>query len=106
MRIGFIGLGRMGQGMAGRLLGGGHDLLVYNRSAGKSADLEKAGAKAAANIAAVCKDRDLVISMVADDAALDQTTLGPGGVHESLPKSAVYAAMGTHSAGAIQVVSR
>ena len=35
MRIGFIGLGRMGQGMASRLLGGGHELLVYNRSAGK-----------------------------------------------------------------------
>ena len=104
MKIGFIGLGRMGQGMAARVLGGGHDLLVYNRSAGKSADLAKAGAKVAANIADVCKDRDLVISMVADDAALEQTTLGPGGVRESLPKSAVYAAMGTHSAGAIQAV--
>ena len=104
MKIGFIGLGRMGQGMAARVLGGGHDLLVYNRSAGKSSDLAKAGAKVAANIADVCKDRDLVISMVADDAALDQTTLGPGGVRESLPKSAVYVAMGTHSAGAIQSV--
>ena len=104
MRIGFIGLGRMGQGMATRLLGGSHDLLVYNRSAGKSADLEKAGAKVAADIAAVCKDRDLVISMVADDAALEETTLGKGGVREALPKTAVYAAMGTHSAGAIKAV--
>src|SRR5438552_9342960 len=42
--------------------------------------------------------------MVADDAALDQTTLGPGGARESLPKSAIYVAMGTHSAGAIQAV--
>ena len=59
MRIGFIGLGRMGQGMSMRLLGGGHDVLVYNRTAGKAADLEKAGAKAVATIAAACHDRDV-----------------------------------------------
>jgi 3-hydroxyisobutyrate dehydrogenase-like beta-hydroxyacid dehydrogenase len=104
MKIGFIGLGRMGQGMASRVLGGGHDLLIYNRSAGKSADLEKAGAKVASTIADVCKGRDLVIAMVADDAALEQTTLGPGGVRESMSTDTVYVAMGTHSAGAIQAV--
>ena len=104
MRIGFIGLGRMGQGMASRVLGGGHDLVVYNRSAGKSADLAKAGAKVAATIADVCKDRDVVISMVADDAALEAITLGPGGVREHLPTGAVYVSMGTHSAGIIQSI--
>ncbi len=104
MRIGFIGLGRMGQGMATRVLGGGHDLLVYNRTAGKSAELAKAGAKAAGSVAEVCRDRELVISMVADDAALEAITLGPGGVREHLPKGAVYVSMGTHSAGAIQAV--
>jgi 3-hydroxyisobutyrate dehydrogenase-like beta-hydroxyacid dehydrogenase len=104
MRIGFIGLGRMGQGMASRLLGSGQDLIVYNRTAGKTADLAKAGAKVARSIAEVCRDRDLVISMVADDAALDAVTFGPGGVRESLAKSAIYCSMGTHSAGAIQAV--
>src|SRR5712672_3332580 len=102
MNIGFIGLGRMGQGMASRLLGGGHDLLVYNRSAGKAADLAKAGATVATSIAGVCQGRDLVICMVADDAALEATTLGPGGVRDVLPKGAIYVSMGTHSAGAIQ----
>jgi len=105
MKIGFIGLGRMGQGMASRILGGGHDLSVYNRTAGKSAELAKAGAKVAATVAEVCTDRDLVISMVADDAALDAITLGAGGVREVLSKDAVYVSMGTHSAGAIQAVS-
>src|SRR3954469_6262224 len=104
MRIGFIGLGRMGHGMASRLLSSGHDLLVYNRSAGKSADLVQAGAKVAPSIAEVCKGRELVISMVADDAALEAVTLGPGGVREVLSKDAVYASMGTHSAVAIQNV--
>jgi len=105
MKIGFIGLGRMGRGMAARVLGGGHDLLVYNRTAEKSADLVKAGAKIAATVAAVCKDRDLVISMVADDAALEAITLGPGGVREVLAKGAIYVSMGTHSAGAIRAVA-
>ncbi len=104
MRIGFIGLGRMGQGMAARVLGGGHDLLVYNRTAGKTAELAGGGAKVTANIADACRDRDLVISMVADDAALEAITLGQGGVRENLSKDAVYVSMGTHSAGAIQSV--
>ena len=105
MKIGFLGLGRMGQGMCARLLGGGHDLLVYNRTAGKAADLEKAGAKVATSIASACKDRDLVISMVADDNALFEVAVGPGGVSQFLPKEAVHISMGTHSAGAIQVVA-
>jgi 3-hydroxyisobutyrate dehydrogenase-like beta-hydroxyacid dehydrogenase len=104
MKIGFIGLGRMGQGMASRLLGGGHDLLVYNRTSGKSAELAKAGARVATSISEVCRDRDAVISMVADDAALDAVTLGPGGVRESLSKGTIYCSMGTHSAGVIQAV--
>jgi 3-hydroxyisobutyrate dehydrogenase-like beta-hydroxyacid dehydrogenase len=104
MRIGFIGLGRMGQGMASRLLGGGHELLVYNRTAGKTADLAKAGAKVAANLAEVSRDRDLVFAMVADDTALEAITLGPGGVREVLPKSAIYVSMGTHSAGTIKAI--
>lgn len=104
MRIGFIGLGRMGQGMVSRLLNGGHDLLVYNRSAGKTAGLAEAGATVAPSIAEVCKGRELVISMVADDAALEAITLGPGGLREVLSKDTVYASMGTHSVGVIQSI--
>src|SRR5689334_10890684 len=105
MRIGFIGVGRMGQGMSARLLSGGHDLLIYNRTSGKTGDLEKAGAKVAPTIADACRGRELVISMVADDVALDEVTLKRGGVRDSLEKNAVYVSMGTHSASAIQSVS-
>ena len=105
MRIGFIGLGRMGQGMGARILGGGHELLVYNRTAGKTADLEKAGAKVASTMAAVCQGREIVISMVADDAALHEVVLSAGGVRDSLAKDAVHVAMGTHSAAAIRGVA-
>ena len=45
MKVAFIGLGRMGQAMAGRLQSAGHELTVYNRTRAKCADLEKAGGK-------------------------------------------------------------
>ena len=90
--------------MASRLLRGGHDLLVYNRTAGKTADLEKAGAKVAGSIADVCRERDMVIAMVADDNALETVTFHPGGVRDSLAKGSVYCSMGTHSAGVIQSI--
>src|SRR5262245_57764969 len=99
MRIGLVGLGRMGQGMGARLLSGGHDLLVYNRTPGKAGELKKAGATSAKTVAAACNGRELVISMVADDAALNDVTLGVGGIRESLEKDAVHVSMGTHSAG-------
>jgi 3-hydroxyisobutyrate dehydrogenase-like beta-hydroxyacid dehydrogenase len=105
MKIGLVGLGRMGQGMGARLLSGSHELVVYNRTAGKSADLEKAGATTASTVAAACKDREIVISMVADDAALNDVTLGAGGIRASLSKDAVHVAMGTHSAGVIQALA-
>ncbi len=104
MKVGLIGLGRMGQGMGQRLLGGGHDLLVFNRSAGKAADLEKAGARSATTIAAACADRDVVITMVSDDAALNDVALGAGGIRQSLAKGRIHVAMGTHSAAAIQAL--
>ncbi len=105
MKIGFIGLGRMGQGMSARLLAGGHDLLVYNRTAGKAGALERSGAKVAPTIAAVCQDRELVISMVADDVALEEITFAPGAVRDSLSTDAIHVAMGTYSAAAIQHVA-
>jgi 3-hydroxyisobutyrate dehydrogenase-like beta-hydroxyacid dehydrogenase len=105
MKVGFIGLGRMGQGMSQRLLGGGHELRVFNRSPGRTADLERAGAEVAATVAAACKDRDLVITMVVDDAALNEVTLAPGGIRESMAKGGIHVAMGTHSAATIQAVA-
>ena len=61
MNVGFIGLGRMGQGMARRILGGGHDLVVYNRTREKALDLAAAGARVATSIAEVCAGREVVI---------------------------------------------
>lgn len=68
-RIAFVGLGAMGHGMAGRLLGAGHDLTVYNRSAEKAAALVRDGARLAATPRAAATGADAVFVMVSDDQA-------------------------------------
>lgn len=105
MKIGVIGLGRMGRGIAGRVLGAGHDLAVYNRTAGKDADLAAAGARSVASIALACEQRDVVITMLADDAALDAVALGAGGLRDSLPVGAIHLVMGTHGVGIVRALT-
>ena len=105
MKVGFIGLGKMGQGMSRRILGGGHDLLVYNRTPEKASDLAGAGALIASSVAEVCRGREVVITMVSDDTAVKEVTLGGGGVRDSLAPGAVHLCMGTHSVAAIQALS-
>ena len=105
MRVGFIGLGKMGQGMTRRILGGGHDLIVYNRTREKAADLVSAGATIAATIAEVCHGREVVITMVADDTAGKEVALGGGGVRDSLSPGSVHLCMGTHGVAAVQALA-
>ena len=79
-RIAFIGLGKMGLGMAGRLVAAGHQLSVYNRTPEKAAPLMGAGAWLCATPGEACGNADVVISMVADDAASRAVWLGDEGV--------------------------
>jgi 3-hydroxyisobutyrate dehydrogenase len=79
-RIAFIGLGKMGLGMAGRLLVAGHQLNVHNRTPAKAAALVGQGARLCASPAEACGDVEAVISMVADDAASREVWVGTDGV--------------------------
>lgn len=106
MKVGFIGLGRMGRGIAGRVLQGGHDLAVYNRTRDKAAELGKAGARIADSVALACADREVVITMLADDAALEAVARGEGGLLASLPGGTVHLAMGTHGVEAVRGLAR
>ncbi len=105
MNVGFVGLGRMGQGIAGSVLGGGHALTVFNRTRDKTAELAAAGARVAESVAGACEGADAVLTMVADDAALTDVTLGPDGLRDSLAPGAVHVAMGTHGVAAIQALA-
>jgi len=81
-RIGFIGLGLMGQPMSRRLLEAGHPLTVWNRTAEKAKDLRAAGAAWAPSARAVAETSDIVITMVTDSTASEEVICGTGGLLE------------------------
>ena len=79
-RVAFIGIGAMGGRMARRLLDAGHELTVWNRTQAKAAPLLDAGAMAAATPAEAARRAEVVITMVADQAALEAISEGPEGI--------------------------
>jgi 3-hydroxyisobutyrate dehydrogenase len=78
-RVAFIGLGRMGHGMAGRYLDAGFSVAVFNRSKAKAEDLIARGAQWATSPADAAIDAEAVVTMVADDAASRAVWLGEDG---------------------------
>lgn len=95
--IGVIGLGSMGGGMANRLLDTGHAVTVYNRTASVAAPFVARGAAQAAHPSAAAAT-GTVITMVANDAALDQVMAGAHGLLAGLPQGGVHISMSTISA--------
>jgi len=91
----------MGRAMADRLLSGGHDLMVYNRTADKSSALIARGAQAAATVAQAAAYAGVVLTMLADDAALTAVSQGRDGLIGALPTGGIHVVMGTHG---VQVV--
>jgi 3-hydroxyisobutyrate dehydrogenase len=77
--IALLGTGTMGAGMAGRLLGAGYPLTVWNRNAERAASLVERGARRATSPRDAAKDADVVIAMVADDEASRAVWLGESG---------------------------
>jgi 3-hydroxyisobutyrate dehydrogenase-like beta-hydroxyacid dehydrogenase len=101
MKVGFIGLGRMGSAMARRLVDGKHDVGVYNRSAEKLKPLTEHGAKALPSIKAAATYGEAVFTMLADDAAVMDVVGQPGGLLQSLPKGGIHICAGTHSVACV-----
>lgn len=102
MKAGFIGLGRMGQAMARRLVEAGHDIAVFNRTPGKLRELEAAGARPTTSISAAAQYDDAVFTMLADDAALEDVAYRSDGLVPSLPKGGIHVCCGTHGIAAIR----
>ena len=96
-RIGFIGLGNMGRPIASNLLKAGYDLHVYNRDASKAAPLIAEGAQQGLHPSEVVEPGGIVITMLADDAALEQVTLGEDGILKRLGPGGVHISMSTVS---------
>ena len=83
LKIGFIGLGHMGVGMAGDLLTAGHEVTVYNRTPDKAQGLIDRGAYLARQVADTCQG-DVVITMLANDEAVEAVVFGEQGLLQSL----------------------
>ena len=96
MNVGFIGLGQMGTGMAANLLRAGHSVTVYNRTASKHQELVHKGAHAADQVADACRG-EAVITMLADDSALEDMAYGEKGLIKNMKKDAVHICMATIS---------
>lgn len=80
MRVGFVGLGIMGRGMAGNLLQAGFALTVYNRSAERASALVERGAALGASPAAVARSSEIIGVCVTDDAAVEAVLSGDEGL--------------------------
>lgn len=117
MQLGYLGIGLMGEPMVDNLLADGHEVTVWNRSPGKTAGLAARGARVASSAAAAVQAGGVVLSCLADDAALEAVfadgsvlaALGPGGVHVSIstvsPECATRLAAAHAAAGVAYVAS-
>jgi 3-hydroxyisobutyrate dehydrogenase-like beta-hydroxyacid dehydrogenase len=96
-RLGFIGIGGMGSRMAARLLAAGYDVTVYNRHRERARLLETQGAKFAPEPGELARHADIVLSSLADDAAVEQVMLSPGGALAGARLGTVFIEMSTVS---------
>ncbi len=96
MKVGFVGLGHMGSGMAASLLKAGHEVTVYHRTRAKAEPLIAQGARVVASIADACRD-SAVITMLANDNAVEGLVVGKGGIIDSLPKGGIHISSSTIS---------
>ena len=96
MNVGLIGLGRMGAGIAKSLLRAGHGVTVYNRTRERAEALRKDGAVVAGTIAEACRG-DAVLTILADDAALESVVFSDDGIVKSLTRGCVHISFSTIS---------
>jgi 3-hydroxyisobutyrate dehydrogenase-like beta-hydroxyacid dehydrogenase len=95
LRVGFIGLGDMGQGIVPRLLDAGHRVTGWNRTPEKAGPLLGLGMEWAATPREVASASEVVLSIVTDARAVEAVALGEDGVITGLAPDAVYADMST-----------
>lgn len=90
MKIAVLGMGRMGQALAERLMGAGHDLAIWNRTAGRAPELVSHGAREATSIATAVEGADMALTVLANDEAVRDVACGPSGLRGALSDGTVY----------------
>jgi 3-hydroxyisobutyrate dehydrogenase-like beta-hydroxyacid dehydrogenase len=102
MKITVVGMGNMGRAFASRALERGHRVTVWNRTPGRVDDLVASGAVDAGSVPVASADADVVLVVLADDAAVLDVCLGADGVMASLGPTAVVANVSTVSPGTVE----
>ncbi|MBT5032187.1 MAG: NAD(P)-dependent oxidoreductase [Proteobacteria bacterium] len=102
MKTAFLGLGRMGQGMAHRLVEAGHDLNVFDLYPEQAKSLVEAGATLSPSIAEAIVDSDAIITMLPSDGVLEAVVTSAGGLLESMQEGMTHVMMGTHGIGIVR----
>ncbi len=97
MKLGFIGLGNMGSGIARNLIKAGHTLSVYNRTRSRSEAFASLGVRVAETPDEAASDAEVLITMLADDTAVQSVIYSPGNAIGVLPAGAVHISMSTIS---------
>lgn len=97
MKISFIGLGSMGSPMARNLIKAGHSLTVYNRTRSRAAEFQSLGGKIAATPGEAASNAEVLITMLADDHAVEEVILAPGDALNALPSGKIHISMSTIS---------
>lgn len=96
-KVGWIGIGKMGEPMARKIAEAGYPLTVYNRSPEKTAKLAEEGATVADDVKSLAADSDIIISMISDDNALSEVALGADGIMQNARPGTIYIDMSTVS---------
>ncbi|PRW60273.1 glyoxylate succinic semialdehyde reductase chloroplastic [Chlorella sorokiniana] len=104
-KIGFLGIGIMGNAMAANLIKDGYDVTVWNRSADKCAALQAAGAKLAGTPAEVVSSCDITLAMLSDPEACLAVAMGPDGVASAMKAGKGYVDVSTVDAATAQEVA-
>jgi 3-hydroxyisobutyrate dehydrogenase-like beta-hydroxyacid dehydrogenase len=95
LKVAFVGIGRMGLPMAGNVLRGGHDLTVFNRTASRCDPLRDEGAAVATTPAEAVRGAEVLVTMLADPAAVEDLLEGEDGVLSNAPENLVWLEMST-----------
>src|SRR6185312_5303125 len=97
MKVGFVGLGAMGVGMARNLAKAGHRLSVFNRTRSRAEELKQDGVGIAETPGEAASGADVIFTMLADDQAVEEVSFGPGKILETLKAGTVNISASTIS---------
>ncbi|WP_275724764.1 NAD(P)-dependent oxidoreductase [Vibrio furnissii] len=95
LKIGFIGLGKMGSGICENIQKAGYSLTVYNRTVSKTEPFQQRGANVASSIKQLVEQSDIIFTSVLDDKSLNDVCQGEHGILESMTAGKIHVGLTT-----------